>query len=864
MTSGEGRVSVYGVERTTTGERVYTKEAPDGSIVVRRHTDGSTAITQPNGTETTSTLGPDPRFGMLAPVTTEQRIETPSGLALLQTTLRTAELEDATDQLSHTALTTTVTVNDRALTAAFDAASLTWTQTSPEGRVQTSKLNERGLLDVSRVTGLAEVNYQYDDRGRLTQMSRGATNQRAVEFDYDANGYLGSLTDAQNKTVTFENDIVGRVLQQTFPNGSTVAYDYDPNGNLTEIRLPSGETHRFQYTSVDQQEVYSPPNPDAGSTDAPIGMSHPTTQYQYNRDKQLETITRPDGVVVDYVYNGTTGQLTDLIIPAGTYEYDYYGEFDPIHSGQLKTVISPGGQQTGYDYDGFLLTGTNWSGPISGSLGYEYNNYFEPTNQTVNGVALSLGYNDDSQLTLAGDLSIQYVAENGLLNGTSIGFIDTDYAYNNYGELNSFSADYAGTGLYNYTLHRDDVGRIIGKTETLGASTTEYQYLYDNDDRLDQVIENGASIHSWSYDANGNRTHEDGVLVAQFDAQDRVVSYEDNEYRYTANGELTEKTDTAANETTQYDYDAFSNLRSVTLPDTTHIEYIIDGQNRRVGKLRNGTLEQGFLYQGQLNPIAELDHNNQVIARFVYGDKINVPSYLIKDGVNYRVISDHLGSVRLVVNAQTGAVAQRMDYDAWGNVTNDTNPGFQPFGYAGGIYDRDTGLTRFGARDYDPEIGRWTTKDPIGFAGGLNHYAYASSDPINFIDPTGYRSLGVCEEPRRDKNALQIIWEQLPQWWGSDETADLRVGISLTKDAASIPYKSIAVLTNLESAGLVAIGIRRGNYDDAMIELGNLVAGESTTRFLSEFGFSKNVNNAISTGVSNASDVFLNQDNYSD
>ncbi len=47
-----------------------------------------------------------------------------------------------------------------------------------------------------------------------------------------------------------------------------------------------------------------------------------------------------------------------------------------------------------------------------------------------------------------------------------------------------------------------------------------------------------------------------------------------------------------------------------------------------------------------------------------------------------------------------------MDYDDWGRVINDTNLGFQPFGFAGGLYDRDTGLVRFGARDYDPETGR--------------------------------------------------------------------------------------------------------------------------------------------------------------
>jgi hypothetical protein len=68
-------------------------------------------------------------------------------------------------------------------------------------------------------------------------------------------------------------------------------------------------------------------------------------------------------------------------------------------------------------------------------------------------------------------------------------------------------------------------------------------------------------------------------------------------------------------------------------------------------------------------------------------------------------ISDHLGSVRLVVDVSDGTIVQQLNYDINGNVLNDTNPGFQPFGFAGGLYDTDTGLVRFGARDYDPVNG---------------------------------------------------------------------------------------------------------------------------------------------------------------
>ena len=96
-----------------------------------------------------------------------------------------------------------------------------------------------------------------------------------------------------------------------------------------------------------------------------------------------------------------------------------------------------------------------------------------------------------------------------------------------------------------------------------------------------------------------------------------------------------------------------------------------------------------------------------------------------------------MGSVRLVVNAQTNAIAQRMRYDDSGRILEDPNAGFQPFGYAGGLYDPDTGLVRFGARDYDSEFGRWLAKDPKMFSGMQNNLmVYVDADPINRIDMT--------------------------------------------------------------------------------------------------------------------------------
>ncbi len=105
-----------------------------------------------------------------------------------------------------------------------------------------------------------------------------------------------------------------------------------------------------------------------------------------------------------------------------------------------------------------------------------------------------------------------------------------------------------------------------------------------------------------------------------------------------------------------------------------------------------------------------------------------------------------------------------MDYDEFGNVIYDSNPGFQPFGFAGGLYDPKTKLVRFGARDYDAVTGRWTNKDQIGFIGGVsNLYEYCLDDPVNFVDPKGLQgcpqkgSVGDVAEKVAEKAAEKAI-----------------------------------------------------------------------------------------------------------
>lgn len=677
----------------------------------------------------------DPRFGEQVKFVSEKNLVNFGTTSIANS--RSAILNNANDPYSIAALTDVSISGNSEITSLYDGITKTKTITTKLGRTFLTQIDEYERPVKIQNGDLIARNFTYTE-GNLSKITQGT---RKTVFSYYGNDLLKSVRNDLGQVTTYTYDNAQRLKTATLPDLRVINYSYDSEGNLTSISPPNRPAHQLIFGSNEKLSSYKPPATNNGTVNT-------ITNYSYNLDRQLTQISRPDGQNINFNYDLITGLLSNVTSNFGNVVYTY--------SHERPKTISYNGLFFDLDYIGDTVSSIELKDNSMNTL-YFYERSPDSTqgervgSETINGGSLSsvaktinYSYDDDGYLTKVGDLELQFNSPNGQLEQTKLSNIRDYYYYNSFGEIRAYKAKFQNTEIYSYNLVRDGIGRITQKVETLNNVTSTFDYVYDSAGRLTQVSTNGVVTSTYGYDYNSNRISANvrgENATATYNVQDRILTYGSQTFSANLNGDITRKMPTVgatAETIEQLIYDPFGNLTSYKFFDWS-VDYEVDPFLRRLGRKIDGEVKQRYVYSPEGRIVGELESSNRLVKTFVYGSKSHVPDYYIDESGNkFRIITDHLGSVRLLVAATSGRVIKLMEHDEFGRVLQDTRPGFLPFGFAGGIYEQYTGLVRFGARDYDPEVGRWLSKDPILFNGGdTNLYGYVINDPVNFIDPDG-------------------------------------------------------------------------------------------------------------------------------
>ena len=729
-----GRHWSYRTESTRDGiRRTYT--ATDGTITTETtNATGNRLLKLADGTSYKIGTLPNPIWGMASPILTPI-VETRADGVTSDREIKYA-LRPQNGAPYSVVGSITTTVNGQNWVQTFDPSQRSITLVDPAGRRTTTQYDAQRRRTSYSAPGVAPIAYTYNEESRLTSATVG-TGQNASTTHYAYNANTGEVVTSRPDGIVLKTavDQAGQPVCSTAGDGSTILAGNDSGGRLMQIQPPGG----FNYTLGS-----SPAGRDTGFAPPIVEGDGSVETTAYDKDGQVAAVSGPGKRAINYAYD-SAGRVISSTFDQGqsTVSYD-------AHSGLRNQASDPGGVITSYGYVGSTLNRLAWSGPVSGSVSATLDSDGRQAREDVNGSnSFNFAYDPAGNLIGVGPLSLTRDANTGLVTRSTLGIVETKQEFDSNGWLRRSTANVGAKVLLDQLYTRDTLGRIktIADTEADGkTSTTEYSY--DRADRLALIRVNGRAIETENYDATGNRV---GVVraskktTAKYDAREELLNWGLSQYSWAPDGHLSKRTESKGSDS--FDYDDFGSLRAATLVNGTAIKYYVDADGRRVGRAVGGKLVAQYLYRPDGAIAAELDSGGNLVSRFGY-DELGHLAIVERGGVTYRVITDPIGSPRLIVDSRSGTVADEITYDTWGNLTRETAPVFIPIGFAGGLRDSGTGLVHFGARDYDPMVGRWTAADPIRFSGGdVNLYRYVQDNPVNLTDSAGLDSGGYFESP---------------------------------------------------------------------------------------------------------------------
>ncbi|MET3803754.1 RHS repeat-associated protein [Nakamurella sp. UYEF19] len=679
---------------------------------------GSDAIlTDADGSTSTVTLAPDPRWGDDALLVSKMVSGT--------TTVTGSRANSGTD------VEKTWSVDGNTWKFAYDEASRTTTQTDPAGLRTTAVHDTTGRITGTTAPGAAPISYTYGTAGRVASITVG-TGVDARVWTYAYSGDTVTVTDPTGAVRTLSLTPTGGLRKLLGPAGSGFDLSLDASDRVIGFGTHSGSSYRVTWGA----------NGQIAALNAPAGQGGPQfTGFDYDTAGNLVKQFTSDTTLS--ITRDAAGRIQAYNAGAGGVATAY------DTAGRLTTLTSTTGNLS-RKYTGGFLTSESLSGPVRTGVSRTTDSLGRTTGLAVaGGSTLPVSYDKAGQVDRAGNLRIVRDPASGLVTSRTLGTLTAAFEYNQFGEqARETVTGPGGRTVAMIASSRDRLGRLAAVATTLGTTTDHTSYSYDPAGRLASESTGGARI-TYTHDQAGNLTSvtdADGKITSYtYDGRNALIRRGNTSYTYDGAGQLATATSPAG--TSTYRYDAAGRLLSVAQPGKAAVTYSLDGFGRRTSTSVGGKVTGALVYLDALRPAAQLDAAGKVLQQFVYTGSSTTPDYLTASGIDYLQVPDATGGPGLVINATTGALTDRVVRTALGMTVSETSPDFEIIGYAGGIVDPATDLVRFGARDYSTTTGTWTAPDPLTIGGGsANLYEHVGGDPVNRRDPEGlcdYTSLGI-------------------------------------------------------------------------------------------------------------------------
>lgn len=712
---------------------------------------------------------------------------------------------DALTQLGYDAngnLSTVVDPNNGSTTYEYDDLGNLLKIISPDTGTTSYNYDLAGNLTSQLDAKGQSISYEYDSNGRLTKITTQEgdaeyfydnclngiarlcavnTSDTAVSFSYDGFGDV-----IAHQGITYSYDAAARVKTITYPSGAIVAYSYDPMGNVNKVELTQGVT-----TSVLASNIrYEPFGPLSNLT---FGNNLSLSQ-QFDAAYRITNQSIPNVLDISYSNYDANGNILQRDIDGlvNTFNYDSLNRLD-VASGVFG--------DRDYDYDKNNNRVMLIEDSVITSYVYESN-----SNRISNIGASSIQLDANGNTTVNGDWNFSYTSTNRLKEIRFSGDLKGSYVYNGLGQR--VQKNVSGTSTsFSYGLN----GELLSETNENGSINKEYVYL-NNQPIAFIVSVNEATepppAEEIIVDNGGAGTSSTGTWSTQSNKKDYSSDY------LVANGN-TNSTYRWSPVLSEGSYDVYAwwvanrkNSKNVPVTISHNGSTSTSSLDQTTGG-GNWVLVGNYDFLGDGSEYIEInDANGKTLADAVKFVKVGgtAPPATVTTDVYY-VHNDHLGTPQRLSDSN-GVIVWSANYNPFGNATvnedpdNDGNLVTFNKRFPGQYFDLESGLYYNYFRDYDPGTGRYVQSDPIGLLGGLNTYAYALTNPLNYFDPlglnpwadTGWRISFGLTAPFWNKAAEGTSFEPSPeaQIAAGGGTIGMGFAIAATSTAVSVPYWAIA------------------------------------------------------------------------